>query len=146
MTTVPRQVYWEDLEEGQDLPQVVRPISATDIVAGAVWASHDFMPVHHDPKFAQEKGAPHIFMNILTDNGLVGAYLGNSLGPEAELKRLKIGLAVPCYPGHTLKFNGKVLKKYEKGGQHLVEVKVTGENEMGPHVTGEAVLSLPRKR
>ena len=24
--------------------------------AGAIWASHDFMPIHHDREFAQEKG------------------------------------------------------------------------------------------
>jgi acyl dehydratase len=145
MTTKPKQLYWEQVDEGQDLPEDVRPITATDIIAGAVWASHDFMPVHHDPKFAQEKGAPDIFMNILTDNGLVGAYLGNCLGPEAELKKLKIGLAVPCYPGHTLKMNGTVTRKYEKAGEHLIEVKITGENEMGPHVSGDAVLALPTK-
>ena len=145
MANATNSIYWEDVEEGQAVPDASREIDATLIVSGAIWASHDFMPVHHDPKFAQEKGAPDIFMNILTDNGLVGAYLGNCLGPEAELKKLKIGLAVPCFPGHTLTMNGTVARKYEKAGEHLIEVKFTGENEMGPHVSGDAVLALPAK-
>jgi acyl dehydratase len=140
-----KTLYWEDVEEGQELPEEARDITATLIVSGAIWASHDFMPVHHDPKFAQEKGAPDIFMNILTTNGLVGTYLGNWTGPGGDLKKLQIGLAVPNYPGDRMTLNGKVTRKYQESGDHLVEVDVVGENQMGPHVTGSAVIALPRR-
>ena len=141
MTTL----YWEDVEPGHELPSQARDITTTLIVSGAIWASHDFMPVHHDPKFAQEKGAPDIFMNILTTNGLVGTYLGNWTGPEGELKELKISLAVPNFPGDRMTLNGKVTKKYQEGGAHLVAVDVVGENQLGPHVTGSAVIALPTR-
>jgi acyl dehydratase len=137
------KLYWEDVKEGQELPDVARDVNATLIAGGAIWATHDFMPVHHDPKFAQEKGAPDIFMNILTDNGLVGAYVGNWAGPDAELKKLTISLAVPNFPGARLTLMGRVVKKYKDGGQHLVDVSITGENSMGPHVSGTATLALP---
>jgi acyl dehydratase len=145
MAAEPKALYWEDVREGQELPEQKREIDVTLIVSGAIWASHDFMPVHHDPKFAQEKGAPNIFMNILTTNGLVGTYLGNWTGPESDLKKLDISLAVPNFPNDELRLNGKVTRKYEEGGQHLVEVTVVGENRMGPHVTGSAVIALPSK-
>jgi acyl dehydratase len=138
-------LYWEDVTEGQELPEQTRAIDVTLIVAGAIWASHDFMPVHHDPKFAQEKGAPDIFMNILTTNGLVGTYLGNWTGPEGELKKLAISLGVPNFPGDTMRLNGKVTRKYREGDLHLVEVAVIGENQLGPHVTGTAVVALPSR-
>lgn len=141
-----KNVYWEDVEEGQDLPETARDIDTTLIACGAVWASHDFMPVHHDRDFAQEKGAPDIFMNILTTNGLVGTYLTDWSGPEGELKKLKIGLAVPNYPGDRMTLNGTIEKKWEEGGEHLVRIRVTGENKLGPHVTGTAVMALPTKR
>jgi len=140
-----KKLYWEDVKEGQDLPQEERDIDTTLIVSGAIWASHDFMPVHHDPKFAQEKGAPDIFMNILTTNGLVGTYLGNWTGPEGELKKLSIGLAVPNFPGDRMTLNGRVKRKYQEKGAHLVEIDVVGENMMGPHVTGTAVIALPTR-
>ena len=145
MAAETKALYWEDVREGQELPEQKREIDVTLIVSGAIWASHDFMPVHHDPKFAQEKGAPNIFMNILTTNGLVGTYLGNWTGPQGELKKLDIGLAVPNFPNDEMRLNGKVARKYEDGGQHLVEVTVVGENRMGPHVTGSAVIALPSK-
>ena len=141
-----KTLYWEDVEVGQELPEEVRDIDATLIIAGAIWASHDFMPVHHDPKFAQEKGAPDIFMNILTTNGLVGTYLGNWTGPAGELRKLSINLAVPNFPNDRMRMNGTVTRKYEEGGEHLVEVSVVGENNMGPHVTGAAVVAMPSKR
>ena len=140
-----RNLYWEEVEEGQDLPETARDITTTLIACGAVWATHDFMPVHHDPEFAKLRGAPNIFMNILTTNGLVGTYLTDWTGPEGELKKLKIGLAVPNYPGDRMTMNGRVTKKYEEAGEHLVEVEVIGENSMGPHVTGTAVIALPTK-
>jgi predicted lipoprotein len=140
-----KTLYWEDVEEGQDIPDASRDIDSTMIISGAIWASHDFMPVHHDPKFAQEKGAPDIFMNILTTNGLVGAYLGNWAGPEAELKKLQINLSVPNFPNDRMTLFGKITKKYEKGGEHLIEVDIQGDNQMGPHVNGSAVMALPSK-
>ena len=145
MATKTNSIYWEDVEEGQAIPDASRDIDATLIVSGAIWASHDFMPVHHDPKFAQEKGAPDIFMNILTTNGLVGAYLGNWAGPEAEIKKLQIDLSVPNFPGDCMTLFGKVTRKYEEGGDFLIEVDIQGDNNMGPHVTGSAVMALPSK-
>jgi acyl dehydratase len=145
MATATSSIYWEDIEEGQAVPDASRDIDATLIVSGAIWASHDFMPVHHDPKFAQEKGAPDIFMNILTTNGLVGAYLGNWAGPEAEIKKLRIDLSVPNFPGDQMTLFGKVTRKYEEGGDFLIEVDIQGDNNMGPHVTGSAVMALPSK-
>jgi len=139
------KLYWEDVKEGQELPEQTRDVDSTLIVSGAIWASHDFMPVHHDPKFAQEKGAPDIFMNILTTNGLVGTYLGNWTGPDGELKKLSISLAVPNFPNDKMRMNGKVTKKYKEGGLNLVEVTVVGENQLGPHVTSSGVLALPSK-
>lgn len=139
------KLYWENVKEGQELPEVARDIDATFIVSGAIWASHDFMPVHHDPKFAQLKNAPDIFMNILTSNGVVAAYIGNWAGPEAELKKISISLAVPNFPGDCMRLNGKITKKYKDGGLNLIDLTVVGENQMGPHATASATVALPSK-
>jgi acyl dehydratase len=141
-----KKVCWEDVEVGQALPEAARDIDYTLIACGAVWATHDFMPVHHDPEFAKKKGAPNIFMNILTTNGLLGAYLTDWSGPEGEIKRIKIGLAVPNFPNDRMTFNGTIEKKWKEGSDHLVLIRLIGENRMGPHVTGTAVMALPTKR
>jgi acyl dehydratase len=139
------KLFWEDVKEGQELPEQTRVIDATFIVSGAIWASHDFMPVHHDPKFAQLKGAPDVFMNILTSNGVVATYISNWTGPEGELKKISISLAVPNYPGDNMRIKGKVTKKYKDGGLNLVDLSVVGENQLGPHATASATVALPSK-
>jgi len=142
-----KNVYWDDVEVAQDLPEKSRAIDTTLIVGGAIWASHDFMPVHHDRDFAQEKGAPDIFMNILTSNGLMASYLEQWAGPEAELRKMNIGLQVPNFPspGNKMDMNARITKKYEEAGDHLIELAISGDNTLGPHIVGTAVMALPKK-
>jgi hypothetical protein len=142
-----KNVYWDDVEVGQDLPEKSRPIDTTLIVSGAIWASHDFMPVHHNRDFAQEKGAPDIFMNILTSNGLMASYLEQWAGPEAELRKMNIGLQVPNFPSpdNKMDMNARITKKYEEAGDHLIELDISGDNTLGPHIVGTAVMALPKK-
>lgn len=40
----------------------------------------------------------------------------------------------PIRSGDTVTFTGKVLEKREEGGQHLVDVEVTGTNQLGQSV------------
>ena len=37
-------VFWEDVQVKQDLPEKSRVIDTTLIAMGATWATHDFMP------------------------------------------------------------------------------------------------------
>ena len=108
MTQEITNVYWEDVEVKQDLPPKGREIDTTLIAMGAVYASHDFMPVHHDPEYARAQGAPDIFMNILTTNGYVSRYVTDWAGPRARLRRIDIRLGGPCVPGKILHFSGRV--------------------------------------
>ena len=140
-----KQVYWEDVKEKQDLPQKSRVIDTTIIVSGAMWASHDFMPVHHDRDFAQSKGAPDIFMNILTSNGLLASYLEQWAGPQAKMKKMRCSLQVPNFPHDKMDMNARITKKYHQGKEHLIELSFAGDNQMGPHIAGTAVMSLPTR-
>ncbi|QNP71693.1 MaoC family dehydratase [Streptomyces roseirectus] len=122
--------------EGTQLPPLDVEITRTLIVAGAI-ASRDYQDVHHDPDAARAKGSPDIFMNILTTNGLVGRYLTNHFGPHTRLHKLAIRLGAPNYPGDTMRLTGRV----EQVDGTQVTVSITGENSLGRHVTGTAVLS-----
>ena len=55
--------------------------------------------MHHDKGAAQRSGVDDIFMNILTTNGLVGRYVTDWAGPEAQLRNIKIRLGAPAVPG-----------------------------------------------
>lgn len=127
-----------EIAVGESLPELAIPINRTMIVATAV-ASRDYQDVHHDPDLARERGSEDIFMNILTSNGLVDRYVTSWAGPAAVVKRIRIRLGVPNYPGDTMVFTGSVASV----DGDLVEVSVRGENSLGPHVTGTVVVRLP---
>ncbi len=128
----------ESIAPGDKMPLLSVPVTAQLIVGGAI-ASRDYQDVHHDQDGARALGAPNIFMNILTTNGLVGRYVSDWAGPGSLLKSLSIRLGVPCYPGDTLKLSGEVLNC--DGRQ--AELQVSGQNSRGEHVSGSATVALP---
>jgi acyl dehydratase len=131
------------IEVGEVLPELAIEVTASVIVAGAI-ATRDFMPVHHDRDYANDQGAPDIFMNILSDTGHTSRFLTDWAGPDAMVRKLAIRLGVPVFPGHTLTYTGEVTSVVEKGDEQVVEVTLRAVNELGEHVSGTAVLTLPR--
>ena len=110
--SLPRTRSYEEVEVGEALPELVVPITATVIVAGAI-ASRDYQEVHHDRDLAVQRGSRDIFMNILTTNGWVGRFVTDWAGPEALLRRVDIRLGAPNHPGDTMRLSGRVVAKGE---------------------------------
>ena len=133
---------WRTLRVGAELPAMVIGVTPTRIVAGAI-ASRDFMPVHHDRDFANQQGAPDIFMNILSDTGYCSRFLTDWAGPDAMIRRLAIRLGVPVFPGHTLTYTGSVTALSQEGEVGVVDVAFCAMNDLGEHVSGTATLTLP---
>ncbi|MDT0203130.1 MaoC family dehydratase [Nocardioides sp. AE5] len=128
----------DQVSVGEALPPHPIPITRTLIVATAI-ASRDYQDVHHDPELARERGSKDIFMNILTSNGLVEKYVVEWAGPAAVVKKIKIRLGAPNYPGDTMTMTGTVSAVEGR----LVTVDVTGTNSLGPHASGQVVVELP---
>uniref|UniRef100_UPI00262A23C2 MaoC family dehydratase n=1 Tax=Pseudomonas sp. TaxID=306 RepID=UPI00262A23C2 len=128
---------FEDVCPGEALPELAIPITVGLITGGAI-ATRDYFPGHHDLEAARELGSPHIFMNILTTNGLVQRYVEQWVGPEARFASLKIKLGAPNYPGDTMTLSGRVAEKRDGA----VTVEVVGSNGLGHHVTGSVTLAL----
>ncbi|MFN8643541.1 MAG: MaoC family dehydratase [Candidatus Binatia bacterium] len=133
---------WHAIRIGDAITPMTIDVTATLVVAGAI-ATRDFMPVHHDRDYAATQGAPNIFVNIMTDNGLCSRFLTDWAGPEAMVRRIAIRLGVPAYAGSRLAYTGRVTGKSQRDGEGLVEVELRATNDQGDHVSGTAVIGLP---
>ncbi len=69
------------VEVGTKLPELALYGDPTFIVSTAI-ATRDYQDVHHDRDKAQAKGSKDIFVNILTDTGLVQRYITDWAGPN----------------------------------------------------------------
>lgn len=128
--------------EGEVLPDFDLKVTSTVIVAGAI-ASRDFMPVHHDPEYAQAQGAPDMFMNILTTNGYVARYVTDWAGPSARLEKVAIRLGAPAIPGQVMRFSGRVTAESAADGARRQTVTLAATNDFGAHATGTVELTRP---
>jgi hypothetical protein len=125
------------LEVGATLPELKIHGDPTFIVSTAI-ATRDYQDVHHDRDKAQAKGSKDIFVNILTDTGLVQRYLTDWAGPAARIKTIGLRLGVPWYAYDTITFTGEVTA-VDDG---VATVKVVGANSLGNHVIATATLTL----
>lgn len=130
---------FDSVQTGDELPPLSVPITVP-LVAGGAIATRDYFPGHHDLEAARALGSSHIFMNILTTNGLVQRFVEAWAGPQARLLDLKIKLGAPNYPGDVMSFSGSVTDK--RDADRTVEVSLKGKNSMGAHVTGTVRLKL----
>ena len=131
---------FDDVQVGDELPELAIPLTRTLIVSTAI-ATRDYQDVHHDPSLAVERGSPDIFMNILTTNGFVSRFVTEWAGPGSRLANLSIRLGAPNYPGDTMTFTGSVEAKDE--ANRSVTVGLVGANSIGNHVTGKVEVVLP---
>ena len=130
---------FDDITVGTELPALSVPVTVALVTGGAI-ATRDYFPGHHDLEAARELGSPHLFMNILTTNGLVQRFIEAWAGPQARLLDLKIKLGAPNYPGDTMKFTGSVTEKNE--ATRSVQITLKGSNSMGSHVSGTVQVAL----
>ena len=114
----------------------------TFVVASAL-ATRDFTPVHHDRDLAVANGGKDIFLNILTDTGLVQRFLTHWAGSQALVREISVRLGVPCYAGDTLTFSGQVTARTRGPDGDRCAVRVAGRCSLGDHITATAVVDVP---
>jgi uncharacterized OB-fold protein/acyl dehydratase len=121
---------------GEQLPELTIDVTPTFVVSTAL-ATRDFQDVHHDRDAAIERGSKDIFLNILTDTGLVQRFVTDWAGPRARVKRIAIRLGVPAYAYDTLTFTGAVVER--RGDEETVAV--TARGTLGDHIVGTVEIS-----
>jgi len=142
----PAQRYWEDVEEGDDLPGFDLYLSETKI-AEQVSGSQDFYPVHHDRPFARAGGHQDIFVNTGFIRASLSRLLTDFAGVDGWVCSLSYEMRRMNRPGDTMKLRGRVKRKFiADNGSHRVHLDIWVENDHeGVTVPATATVMLPAR-
>jgi acyl dehydratase len=137
--------FWDDVKEGDALPEVrVEKLTRTDFVRYA-GASGDFNPIHHDQTFAEASGNPTVFAMGMLNAGILSRVVTQFAGRPA-VRRFGVRFATRAWPGDDVICSGKVTRKFEESGEARVEGEVVAMNQKGDTlITGTFVAALPRR-
>jgi acyl dehydratase len=137
--------YWDDVKEGETLPEVrVEKLTRSDFVRYA-GASGDFNPIHHDQTFAEASGNPTVFAMGMLNAGILSRVVTQYAGRPA-VRRFRVRFATRAWPGDDVICSGTVTRKYEAEGEARFEGDVVAKNQKGETlITGNFVAALPRR-
>src|ERR1700730_10645294 len=129
-TTVAAKVYFEDVQVGDVIPQLVKePVTHLQLVKYA-GASGDFNPLHTDPKVGEAIGTGGIIAHGMLIMGFVGQLLSDYLGPEA-LRKFSVRFKGMTHLDDEITCTGTITEKYEVHGEGRIAGKVQGIDQNG---------------
>ncbi len=139
-------VYWEDMEEGQEIPPFVRK---TDIMHWNRYAAvnDEFVYIHMDADYAKSIGQPDVFGM----GNLRLAYLHNLLrewiGEAGDIKRVGCQYRALNFREDVLTAHGRITRKYIEGEDHLIDLDIWVENQKRENTCpGSATVCLPNRQ
>ena len=142
---VSEQLYYEDVEVGQEITPLVKQPTTRQLVMWA-GASGDYNPIHYDKDFALSRG----LNGVIVHGQLVYCFLGQLMtdwaGEGGILRKLSCNYRGMNFPGETVTCLGKITKKYVENGEHCAECSIWAENPNGEKtVLGKAVVVMPSR-
>lgn len=139
------QVYWEDVKEGDEIPQLKKNCSTQQLVLWAA-ASGDFYQIHYDQDFARATGLKGIIVHGALKNAFLGQLLHDWVGEQGRIKRFGCSYRGMDYPNQNILCRGVVTRKYVENGEHLVDLDIWTENPEGQKTSpGTATVALPSR-
>ena len=143
--TEQKQVYFEDVEVGQEVPSIKIAPSTQQLVHWAA-ASGDFYQIHYDTEFAKSTGLQSIIVHGALKHALLGRMLWEWVRYDGKIKRYGVSYRGMDLPAQEMTLRGTVTAKRQEGGENLVEVEIWTENPQGQKTTpGTATVALPSR-
>ena len=139
------QVYFEDVKEGQEIPALTEKCTSQRLV---MWAagSGDFYQIHYVKDFAQGTGLPDRITHGALKHGLLGRLLHEWVGDGGRVKKVACQYRGMDIVNEDVISHGVVKRKYQEGGENLVDLDVWTETPQGQKTTpGTAVVALPSR-
>jgi acyl dehydratase len=126
------QLYWEDVNVGDEVPQLKVHITPQAMVLWAA-AGESYPPIHFDPYFAREQAKnPDIIVHGFQKQAYLGRMLYDWVKPAGQVLEYGAQFRGMNFPNQDLICKGVVLRKYQEDGLNLVELEIwteTGEGD-----------------
>jgi hypothetical protein len=146
MTDWSKQLYWEDVAVGDTIPPLTFNMTVHRLVVFA-GGNRDFAPIHHDTEVSHAQGAPDMYANNVFCQAMWERTVREWIGLDGRIKKVgPFRMRVFNTVGEAVKTSGEVKRKWQEGGQNLVELEVRSEHSKGiSGGPGPVVVTLPSK-
>jgi acyl dehydratase len=143
MTLTARQLYFEAVKVGDELPPLVKPPVDRLQVARYVGAAGDWNPLYIDEPHAKASGFPSAFAPGMIALGFLGELTCDWVR-GARLRKLQGRFVKIVWPNDVLTARGRVSdRRFEPAGAYLIDIEIWAENQRGELVTrGLATFQL----
>ena len=139
-------VYYEDIDIGTQLPELVKKPSLRQLVKWAV-VSRNLDEIHYDIEVAKQRGLPDIVVQGPLKAAFLTEVLSNWAGLRGNVKRFSCTYKGMDFRGVELRIGGVVSKKYVADGERLVDCELWIVNAKGEKNTiGSGTVVLPTKK
>ena len=140
-----KQIYWSELEEGQELPTLVKHPTTRQLVMYA-GASGDYYEIHYDKDYAINNNLPGPILHGALKNAFLGQLITEWISPQGVVRKLGCQYRGMDVPGDTILGKGIIIRKYISNGCHLIDCEIWLENPDGEKTTPRtATFELPLK-
>ena len=140
-----KQVFYEDIEVGSEIPVLVKYPTTMQLVKFA-GASGDYYQIHYDQDFARANGLPGVIVHGWLTLSFLGQMITDWIGEEGILVKLDGSYRGMNLVGEEIFCYGKVKRKYVEDDKNLARVEIWAENPQGERtVSGTAVVILPSR-
>jgi len=141
MALLARQLYFEAVKVGDELPPLVKPPVDRTQIARYAGASGDFNPLHVDEILARNAGFPSAPVPAMISMGFLGELVVDWVR-GARLRKFQARFVKIVWPGDVITCRGRVIdRRFEGDGVYCIDIELWSENQRGELVVKGLVTS-----
>jgi hypothetical protein len=139
----PADIRWNEVQVGDIMPPLLMPITVTRCVFMAS-ASRDFAPQHHNTWYCHNKSRTReMFLGTHFNLGMLSRFMTDYGGPLSTVRRIQLQMKRTIGAGEDYMMSGVITRKWEEGGEKLVDMDISIDTELGPAYSCSGTLALP---
>ena len=139
-----QQLYYEDVQEGDEIPAVTFNLTIQRMVMSA-GANRDFALIHHNTAAGRGSGAPNMYLNNVSTLTLWERVISDWIGIHGRVKAVEFRITNFHAAGDIVTVKGQVTKKWQEDGQNLIDLEMNSEHDRGKCQVGSALIALPSR-